>query len=215
MGCRVGLERENMRINECTKARFLQDIKDHEMTIFKEDGVYRHIRYGRPNSSTLHFDIMTFPGHLVLCGDMGTWTFARLHDMFEFFRSTKPGELQINKSYWHEKLQAADRGSGESDGMEYSEQRLIDSVKQDFDYHVEEELVKPLEAQELWEEIEQDIFTAEYEQEAYAKLMDFDYNGLTFENFEGSLKDYTFRYVWICYALSWAVGIYDKQKESK
>ena len=43
-------------------------------------------------------------GSLIASGDVGTYVFSRLADMFEFFRSpmTSDGRLYINDSYWAE-----------------------------------------------------------------------------------------------------------------
>lgn len=50
--------------------------------------------------------------YLCYTGDMGTYVFQRLTDMFEFFRTDREykkrngGKLAVNLSYWGEKLQA-------------------------------------------------------------------------------------------------------------
>lgn len=52
-----------------------------------EDGIYRHIRFRQPGTMCMHFDLITWPGYLCYTGDMGTYVFTRLADMFEFFRT--------------------------------------------------------------------------------------------------------------------------------
>lgn len=93
---------------------FLRDVKDHVMEIRQDDGLYRSIRFQKPGRWTYGFDITTWPGYLCISGDMGCFVFARLPDMFEFFRGQKPhikGDktLGINLGYWAEKVQAQDR----------------------------------------------------------------------------------------------------------
>lgn len=83
---------------------FMRDVATHEMTVFRDDGLYRHIRFRRPNTMRTHFDLITYPGYLCYSGDMGTYVFSRLDDMFEFFRTDR----DINPGYWSEKLQAVD-----------------------------------------------------------------------------------------------------------
>lgn len=73
----------------------------HQMSILHEDGLYRHIRFQKPGTSMWRFDLITWPGHLVITGDVQDFHFARLPDMFEFFRSPVG---YINSSYWAEKL---------------------------------------------------------------------------------------------------------------
>jgi len=61
----------------------------------------------------MHFDLLTWPGYLCYTGDMGTYVFRRLHDMFQFFRRGESiGERCIDIRYWAEKLEAIDRVDG-------------------------------------------------------------------------------------------------------
>lgn len=67
------------------------------MTILHEDGLYRHLRFRKPHTMHHWFDLITWPGNLTITGDMGTYTFARVQDMFDFFTG------HINTDYWAEK----------------------------------------------------------------------------------------------------------------
>jgi hypothetical protein len=75
--------------------------RNHQMTIIRDDGLYRHIRFKEPGTGIWWFDLVTWPGHLVVTGDIEDFHFARIDDMFQFFRKP-PG--YINASYWSEKL---------------------------------------------------------------------------------------------------------------
>lgn len=75
--------------DQCTEKRFLGDVAKHQMTILRDDGVNRHVRFKQPNSSNMFFDLITWPGCLCYTGDMGTYVFRRLEDMFEFFRTDR------------------------------------------------------------------------------------------------------------------------------
>ena len=85
---------------------FLRDTAEHRVEILHDDGVYRLLRCRKPKTMAYGFDIVTWPGHLAISGDMGSGLFARLPDMFEFFRQPDDGPLRINPDYWHEKLEA-------------------------------------------------------------------------------------------------------------
>lgn len=78
------------------------------MTAKNDSGVHRHLVFrsiGR--HPCLHwFELVTWPGSLAINGDMGTYQFSRIVDMFEFFRRPGGG---INPSYWSEKLDSVDR----------------------------------------------------------------------------------------------------------
>lgn len=95
-------------------ALFREDTRDHELTILHEDGVYRHLRIAQPDSYMYSWDIITWPGHLAITGDIADgFTFSRIHDMFKFFALyTSNAETMplINPDYWSEKLGHAQRG---------------------------------------------------------------------------------------------------------
>lgn len=98
----------------CSEECFLQDVAKHEMKILHYDGAYRHIRFSKPGTRCMSFDLVTWPGYLCFCGDMGDFVFSRSEDMFEFFRSSghksHPGQvLAVNFEYWAEKCLAVDK----------------------------------------------------------------------------------------------------------
>jgi hypothetical protein len=155
--------------------RFAADVAEHEMTIFRDDGLYRHLRFvrtavnektGKPELSSLYwFDLITWPGHLAIDGDMDGFMFARTEDMFEFFRGKR-----INPSYWAEKRR------GPVEVRKYSEDKFRGIVAG----HISEGDEKhPSLAQEwpgLAEAVEREIFTGapvHYEQGARDALDNF------------------------------------------
>ena len=83
-------------------AVFAKNTAHHEMTVLHEDGLYRHLRFRRPDRSEYWFDLVTWPGALAISGDMGGYTFRRIDDMFAFFRQS--ASHGINPHYWSEKL---------------------------------------------------------------------------------------------------------------
>lgn len=88
------------------REQFLGNVDEHEMTVLLDtldDGTpYRHVRFARPGTGIWSFNLVTWPGHLAISGDLQTHVFCRLHDMFDFFR----GGGSVNPSYWGEKLRA-------------------------------------------------------------------------------------------------------------
>ena len=112
---------------------FQNATREHELTVIQEDGVYRHLRMGKPDTRVWSWEIITWPGHLTITGDVGDgFTFARTHDMFDFFDESGyddyygDGSPFINPGYWAEKLGHAQRGTEKN----YSEDVFIDSVRQ-------------------------------------------------------------------------------------
>lgn len=112
--------------------RFLDIVKDHQVHVLLARGVYRHLVCAAPGTGIHRFEIMTFPGHLAYVGDLGSYTFCRLHDMFEFFRTgvrgPSPQDLGINPGYWGEKVEAYDRLGG----LEVLDEDALRSVLEDY-----------------------------------------------------------------------------------
>ena len=80
---------------------FERDIGKHEMQIIRDDGVFRHVRFKRPDTICMYFDLITWPGCLCYTGDMGTYVFQRLEDMFVFFRRYPDYEQgNMSMGYW-------------------------------------------------------------------------------------------------------------------
>ena len=197
----------------CDEARFLRDVSEHEMTIIRDDGVSRHIRFRKPDTICMGFDLITWPGHLCYTGDMGTYVFQRLNDMFCFFREEprhgNTGELYINTGYWSEKLEAVDKRGGV---MEYSPDKFRETIKEilDEDEDTTDELRQAIEDEVL-------CYADDGGQEAYDAANSFQFDGKQYftDFWEYDITAYTFRFVWCCYALSWAIRKYDQEKASQ
>lgn len=207
--------------NACTEELFLKDVTDHKITVIRDDGVHRHVQFRKPGTYCMGFDLITWPGYLCYAGDMGCNLFARMEDMFEFFRvaPNKSSALHINLSYWSEKLQASDCNGRWAKGVKrFSEEAFKAAIKDRFDEIVSDadEWPAPRKA-ELWEAIEADIFGQLYDDghEAQIAVRDFsfdDQHDLFTGFFERDVTDYTYHFVWCCYAIAWGVRQYDALK---
>ena len=69
--------------------RFKKDTAEHQMTVLRDDGLYRHLRFRKPGTGIYGFDIVTWPGYLAISGDMGASMFTRLEDMIQFSARTR------------------------------------------------------------------------------------------------------------------------------
>lgn len=191
-------------MTDFTQEDFLAHVQNHVMTISNDDGVYRSILFKRPESHDRFFRITTWDGHLCISGDMGTYVFSRVHDMFNFFRDCK-----VNLYYWSEKVEA-----GEC--KEFSPELARNALNIEF---------------ESWEEsIDKDIIDRDFIDEEKEKLNDIntdDYiefvasvrdwvasqGGVRLDDFwEHSIEDYTYHYIWCCHAIVWAIAQYDASK---
>jgi len=196
----------------CKKERFLNDVKDHKFSILKEDGLYRHIRLKRPESSTYRFDILTWPGYLCITGDMGCLTFSRVEDMVEFFGMDDNDfnkKHVINPSYWEEKIQSISKFGGPS--KEFDNDTFRENVIQRIsDYYEDDEEKK----KECLEEIQDQVFyymEDEHPQSIYQKLYEFNFKNFSFDESPNG-EIYTFHYIWILYAIVYGITEYKKFK---
>ena len=184
----------------------------------------------------MQFDIVTYPWHLVFSGDMGSFVFSRVEDMFEFFRSRPRDEkekLFINLGYWGEKLEAVDQvGRWDSGYRVFSPDKLkehiemqiknwVEDCDEAYDSSDEEVMVdKDKFENELRYSINEDIYRLinDGEHEARRAVNDFQCKiGNRTYNFsdtwEWDCTEYTFRFVWCCYALAWGIQQFDKFKD--
>lgn len=214
---------------EPTEESFLKDVATHKMHILMDNGVYRHIRFQRDGSSCMHFDFITYPRHLVYSGDMGCFVFARLDDMFKFFRTDrdylgKNKKLAINLSYWSEKLQAVDgnRDAGaatefDNDKFERVIMGILTTWLRDHAHMTTKE-----QRRALWDAVIGQVINADGDSGGFRKqAAAYDFMFKVSSNLEFSFYDlwdyrfnrFTSRFVWCCYALAWGVQQYDSAKK--
>ena len=198
-----------MGIQQEIKERFLKDITDHEMTVIQDDGVSRHIRFRKPGTGVYSFDLITWPGILCYTGDMGTFVFSRIEDMFKFFRCQK--ELfSISTGYWAEKVIASDRRGV----REFSIEKFESVVKEYLDNYLESSPEEELEA--LRERLKDEVIALAYDGEypAMQAAMEFEHDGnLVLQDFwEANVEEFTPTFLWCCHAIQWGISIYDKEK---
>ena len=210
---------------KCTEENFLEDIKNHEMAILLDSGVYRHLRFKRKNTNCYYFDIVTYPNHLVISGDMGCLVASRLNDMFEFYRTAdndfnkNKNGLSINPSYWNEKIV-----SGRKETKEFSIDRFKEIVNEYIDSSLDGADWSDYEIDELRDDILSEI---KYCDDNSVRLFDLinDYkfegdSGRTFQftdwwDYHSNAEVYTFQHIWQCYAIAYAVQEYDKFKQGE
>lgn len=220
-----------MSARACTQERFLKDAAAHQMEVLRDDGVTRYLRFRNPKSNAYWFDIITWPGTLCVDGDMGTFVFRRLHDMFEFFRTDqdhynrtgRADQLAVNPEYWSEKLRAPDP----RDAQEYSADSFRQHVKQAFDSWVEssqpdEEDSTQAKRDEfnatkdaLWCALNNEVLRAADDGDTRSydaarefecdEAPDFDMS----DCWEWDCREFTFDFLWNCYAIAWGIKTYD------
>lgn len=199
--------------------QFEKQVANHQLTIIKDEGTYRHLRFKNPDTANQYFDILTWPGTLCYNGDMGTYVFSRITDMFEFFRGGRD-KYQISYGYWAEKLQAIDKRTGVS---EFSPRLFKENIKDHFDSWAEslrdygydsekEELIA-----NVWQQVEDEILYYADDNEYAAQQAAYDFscsaNTSLFQDFyEYDCTEYTYHFLWCCWALRWGIALYDNAK---
>lgn len=199
---------------ECTETNFLNSIKDHKMEIIRIDGVNRHIRFKKEDSLTYYFDLITWPGHLCITGDVDTYVFKRLHDMFDFFKTDSkemPSDtLGIDLQYWAQKLVA--KGYKEYEFSTYFFIETIVEIFGDYEFESKEQ------AQDCFQKladglIELAIYGNCSNEGLRQAAMNFCHtSGFSLKSYfeDNDTYQYTYRYIWCCYAIAWGIKQFDE-----
>lgn len=197
------------RLAEQVARVFPKDVAEHVMTVRLEQGVYRHLEFRHASGTSVQwFTITTWPGELCISGDMGTFVFRRLRDMFEFFRSNG-NDRGINASYWREKLQAPAR----RDATEYDADIFRERVTEWMNGYIEGNDLDDEDAEDLRRNLSIDVlvYADEGEREAIGAAMRFKFKGRhpMQDFYEANCREYTFQFLWCCHAIVWAIAQWD------
>ena len=202
-------------------AQFERDIAGHRLEIVKDDGLYRHLRFRRPGTYCMGFDIVTFPGWLVYVGDMGCYTFTRLADMMEFFRQPANNLYgQIDRRYWAEKCHASDKHDGI---QEFSREAFAIRAREVFTEVIEDFGLTDEQKAEALESMEIEVIQRaedDGEAAAFSTARDFQVldprtgknRAIFVDSWEWNCRVYTQRFNWCCCALAWGIAQYDAAK---
>ena len=197
--------------NKFVTDSFLKNTADHQLTVILDQGVHRHLRFAKPDTGNMAFSFITWPGSLCYTGDMGTFVFSRLHDMFEFFRCERADRMfEIDHRYWAEKCQAGDKSDGiEHFSMEMFREQVADYSKQ----YAEGNDLGPTRTAEFLQRVKDELHDNHFESdvEAYQATNDFEFGKRSpFQDFwEVRCSDYSYRFRWCCRALRWGIAQYD------
>lgn len=200
-------------------ARFIRDVRDHQMTIELDQGVHRSIKFGRPGSSIYYFRLNTWPGRLSFSGDCGDYTFARLPDMFEFFRRAGPeyvSDDRINVGYWDEKLTAICK---HGDSYELDEDAYVEAVRNCLIRHISGMSLS--EAKSVMREVRWDhlLDAPSTEQEARDRVHNWRCpvtGDCPFSEFwDYRITKASYRLVWAMRAIQWGIKKYDLHHQGR
>lgn len=189
-------------------ARFTEDVQNHRVTVLRDDGLYRHLRCSK-GSYVYQFDVVTWPHHLAYSGDMGSFMFSRIEDMFEFFRGRR--SAVIDRQYLAEKAVAVCK----TDGLKrFSAERFRSLILELAESHAEG---YPQECREdLLARVRDEVLWAADQGQDYALRVagefEFDGSPVFHDLWDHGLEEHTARFWWCCYAVPWAIEQYDRLK---
>lgn len=208
--------RTGQALEAYVKERFDKDVATHTMTVVLDQDLHRHLQFRRPGTRGYWFDVITWPGTFVIDGDMGTFIFRRERDMFEFFRSSAP---TINPMYWAEKCVAGVTEEFSMDSFTSTMQTYLDEYIQYSADLPDPEDLEPEEVKErdatiatIRADFTNDVLKswATTEGEVYDLLSQYNGPVQVGDSCDWHFRDYTFHFLWCCYALRWAIREYDK-----
>ena len=185
---------------------FPANVAQHQMTVEQSNGVHRCLLFKQPSTANRYFRVITYPGALCISGDMGTFVFSRLHDMFEFFRKDREG---INPQYWSGKLVGIDR----NDFKRFDADKFKAKVVECFNSWTEDRDLTHERVTELRLELEHEVLSCAHdgEHEAIRAMMEFEIDReCPFSEFyEYNCDSYTYHFLWCCHAIVWAIQQFD------
>lgn len=195
------------------REQFEEFVTDHKMTVLLDtldDGTpYRHIRFAKPGTNMWSFNLVTWPGHLSIGGDLESFTFRRLHDMFAFFRGS------VNPGYWGEKIVAGTVGTDHGE-TRYSRDRFVEAVREQVSW-VQDDLPAG-DFKKLQAAIDRDLIDdpPEYLEDALERLNEFAWDsdnpsagGFRFYDvYDMGLGGYDHHFLLSCHAIQWGVRTY-------
>lgn len=201
--------KSNAESAEAHAARqFVAEVRDHEMTILHDDGVYRHVRFAKPGTGLWSWSLTTWPGHLHIGGDLESFTFAREHDMFEFFNWGRG----INPHYWAEKI--TNRAASQATRM-FSTEKATSATVQEF-LALRHYVDGP--AAEAWDDLRYRVldeiqnFDESLFQDAVYR---WSYDGFEFtDTYEWDTQDWDHHYLIACHAIAWGIARYRAEAQS-
>lgn len=197
-------------------SQFLRDTPEHTLTVHLDQGSHRHLEWGKPGCGFYRIHIVTYPGYLCISGDMGSYVFRRLPDMFEFFRGSR-----INPSYWAEKLEAVDRMDGVT---RFSPEKFREYIRESWEQYYEELDEYDRENRiDKYDMMRADLYTLsldrDTEESAWDSLNDFERNwdspGVFPQDDRLPVQEFTPRFIWCLHAIQAVVREYDRQKQNE
>ncbi|KAB2841179.1 MAG: hypothetical protein F9K47_11875 [Burkholderiales bacterium] len=120
--------------------------------------------------------------------------------------------MTINPRYWGEKLQAIDKSGGY---REWCREKFVTRIQEDFAEYLADR--EPENVQEIGERFHTDVLDClenAGKETAYQAAMSFEVDGqCPFQDWwEVDTDEYTYHFLWCCYAIVWGIQQYDQSR---
>ncbi|MFJ4966026.1 hypothetical protein ACIP6P_26875 [Streptomyces sp. NPDC088729] len=184
------------------KKRLEEDSAGARMAVLKDDGLYRHLRFELPRASWGGFQIITWPGTLVIDGGLGHWSFQRQDDMFALLRTT------TDPVYWEQKFSLGSKQKAVVYAPERAEAHIREAVRDrhpDLVDDIEESVFSRWSGESIETEAGMRAALARYE----VALGTVDAEQPLFDVHEWHLTRYDDWFLLACHSMHWAVRQYD------
>tara|TARA_R110001583_G_scaffold161109_1_gene313013 strand:- start:5375 stop:6004 length:630 start_codon:yes stop_codon:yes gene_type:complete len=195
--------------------QFLSDMKNHKMNVILDTDTHKHLSFS--SGSFEHaFDVVAFPWHVMIVGDIGSYTFSRDSDMFRWFvkdsgKAISRPEVELGR--WRQKLVSVDSHLGV---VEVSLSKVLAVINGVQDNYIEcypecADCINDAFNELL--QFQEDgvgmllhvmyLFTVELNGEGHAPFSDFE---------REEVEVYTPQFAMCCYAINFGIGMYLESK---
>ena len=191
--------------------QFLSEMKDHKMKVVLDTEKHKHLSFS--SGGFEHgFEIISFPYHVMITGDMGTYTFSRTDDMLRWF--VKDGGKAIARpekelQRWRQKLVSVDSQLGVVKNSLTQTVKMIEQCEENFiECHPDQKGAIKEVFSDLLRSGEDGVGMLLHELLTFEITIDGEEHA-PFSDFEDEdVGVYVLQFAWCCYALNFGIGMY-------
>lgn len=182
---------------------FSENTKKHEIKMLVDSGMYRHIRFIEKGNNQYRFDLISWPGSICINGDMGTYVFSRVGDMFKFFAND-----DLSYSYVAEKCKSQD---SKIPVWVYDPCMVEEEAWRQVEEHIK---TYPDSAKYLREDIRALLESHLHDEGVVSnEIYNYDNYGFRFNTDDWKTKILSYQFLWCVTAIQWGVKKYSEVKK--
>ena len=202
---------------ESPHTQFLSEVAEHKIRVIRDEGLYKHFSVSKPGDSNQSFEIILFPSHLVITGDMGTYCFSRARDMLQWFvkesgSAMASPEAEIGR--WHKSLVSVDAQMG---AKKKSLSMALGRISENREFYIAEH---PDYKDTIESEFDDLVLCSEdgvdvllNEMYNFKLLLPDEHHPFSDIDFR-DVEAYVSQFAWCCYAINYTIGEYLKSNKT-